>query len=171
MLPYDSEEEMKYMSTHPPACIGNICIPALDDVRELILAEYGNNTTVFGTKCSCGANEFILGIPEETGEVNLTCLRCESRYIIFDPELHGYSGALRLFDEETEDELIQFECSECTNERVKITTAYQYAGETDILNEDDAPEINPEELFGWYIVCAECSECGNIEVAYEAECA
>lgn len=174
MLPFKEEDEIKYMNEHPPTCISELHAPAPDDVRKLILEEYGENTTVFGTKCPCGSTEFQVQYTDQGGVVTITCSQCEKEYVVFDPYRDGYNGKLDVYEEEEfKEDPVAFDCAECNHTTVKVFTAYQYNGESGILEEEEEeiPEdVKPEDLFNFFMLVTECAGCGDLEVAFEEDC-
>jgi hypothetical protein len=171
MLPYKPDDEMQYMINHAPTCIVNIKTDAINEARNSIQSDFGDNTTVFGIKCNCGNDKVRIIISESNGHVHISCPKCSNTTEIFNPSVHGYEGALGLREKDAnEDEAESYICQNCNSTEFVIATGYQYAGETDVLEDDDL-DVKPEDLFGTYIVCVKCVKCGEIEIIYNFECA
>ena len=66
--------------------------------------------------------------------------------------------------------IFAYRCTKCGSEKFIISTGFQNSGETDVL-EDEEINVNPEDLFGYHIICMKCIECKKASIAYENECA
>jgi len=164
------EDEITYMQTHPPRCLGDKIAAPKDVLKDFLRGQLGYESTSFSPVCECGSQKFIVSRPIESGITGITCCNCGITRTLFDPTKHGYDGELghnadlKLGDNE------EYACSKCGNTTCDVAIAFQYSGETDILQEDNPPEINPEDLFGWFMVAAQCNRCGGVEEVAQAEC-
>jgi hypothetical protein len=174
------EEDIAYMRQHPPRCIQGRWITSPPEVRSAIEETYGQNTTAFAIRCDCGGETFNIAVPDEPTPVFLKCAGCALEFSVFDPTQHGYEGELGNLSYGYEDETgtILYEegsshphrCDKCQKEWFKVACGFQYSGETDVLR-DESLEIQPEDLFGGFILAVRCESCGGIALAYEWECA
>ena len=165
------ENEIEYMRLHPPRCLG--CGPTEPEagLRDLLIDNLGENSTVFSPVCGCGDRKFFIIRPIDFAATTVICRGCGKERTIFDPRRHGYDGELGHYEGIEFGDTEQFKCSKCRGDKFEVAMAFQYAGETDILEDDDAPSIHPEDLFGWMAIAAKCKECSQIQEVTEAECA
>jgi len=169
MLPYDRKNEMKYMLEHPPTCIKLNWTKPNKEITEIIQKNFGKNTTTFGIKCTCSNNNLTVFI-DFNGSCKIQCLNCNNEFEIFNITKHGYEGALGERDEEEFNQFRQIECDACKSVGFDVFTAYQYSGETDVLEDDDC-DCKPEDLFGWYAIVLKCKKCGAENKIVDFECA
>ena len=165
------EDEITYMKDHPPRCLGGHCIPSPNDLHEAVNAELGDHSTVFTPVCKCSCEIVEVMSSEDYSPIIIKCTKCGSARPVFDPIKHGYDGELghnEGFDPTTPKDC---SCLECGNHSFRLALGFQYSGETDILEEEDSPDVKPEDLFGWLLALAKCEECGKIREITESECA
>ncbi len=158
------------MDHSPPKCILSNCKQALPDLRSFIEKDFGNHTSVFGIKCKCGQENLTVSIAEEFGPVLVRCPVCKAKAFIFNPLHHGYEGARGLNEGVEIDEPNVYNCSKCKNSTFNLASGFQYSGESDILEEEDL-DINPEDLFGWFVVSGKCEKCEQVSLITDIECA
>jgi len=165
------EDEIAYMRDHPPRCLSGHARPASGDLCAAVQAQLGDDGTVFSPVCECSNEALVVQSSERLGPFNVRCPKCSATRTIFDPTQHGYDGEL---GHNTGSEMTtpqERPCSKCGNSTFQVAVGFQFCGETDVLEEEDAPDVNPEDLFGWVIVMARCEECGVIQEIGQVECA
>jgi hypothetical protein len=114
---------------------------------------------------------FSVASTGDSGETRITCQSCGSERTVFDPAIHGYEGELGIGMDTPPAPAEDVVCDGCGGRTFRVALAFQYSGETDVLDEDDPPDVRPEDLFGWVVIAAECAECGKIQQVAETECA
>lgn len=165
------EDEIAYMKDHPPCCLGGHIKPVPDSLRNYLLEQLGENSTVFCPVCSCG-NEFVtISSAEGFSPATIDCPRCGQSRLVFDPTRHGYDGALGHYADPKMAAQTIIPCSHCGNETQQIAMCFQYSGETDVLEDADPPDVKPEDLFGWIMIAGQCESCGTIQEVSQTECA
>ena len=164
------DEELEYMKKHPPRCIRGHTSKVSQDIEEFSQKNYGKNITVFAIKCKCGSPSGKLLVPDEFGPISFKCHECANNMVVFDPAQHGYDGELGHNNEIKKSDSHKYKCVCCGENTFVNACGFQYSGETDVL-EDEELDIQPEDLYGWFFLMAKCKKCGNIECAYEWECA
>ncbi len=165
------EDEIKYMKGHPPRCLENkTSVPDID-LTSYLQGQLGEESSYFSPKCACGNTVFKTVKPVESGVTNITCSRCGEARILFDPSKHGYDGELGHNDDLEFGSSEDFLCSSCGNAKGEVAIGFQYSGETDILEEEDAPDIQPEDLFSWVLIITKCNKCDLIQEVTQSECA
>jgi hypothetical protein len=163
--------EIAYMKKHPPRCLGRFSKPAAWSLRSHIRSYLGANTTAFTPLCECGNGRLGVAVAKEFGPVTISRPRCGKTRTVFDPRQHGYDaedGSLAHLPI-AEPEAIA--CGECGGGLFQIALGFQYAGETDVLQEETPPRIGPEDLFGWFTVAVRCVKCGTTDTVRDEECA
>jgi ribosomal protein S27E len=164
-------KEIEYMKEHPPRCLGTHRRPASSELRDFIQKELGRDSTVFTPLCAC-SNEYLgFRLPEHYGPTAIACPKCSETRVVFDFTKHGYDGELGHNDGLEADPVRTLACTECGHETFEMGFGFQYAGETDILEEDEDIQIKPEDLFGWLMIAAKCAECGHLQTVTNYECA
>ena len=159
------------MWKHPPSCVCAFAVPPPEELRRLIQGDYGDSTTVFGLRCPCGADRFEVALPADGyGTVSTKCVQCGSKTTIFDAAKHGYDGAVGNNRGAEFGPHLPFQCPKCKSSPFRLAAGFQYAGETDILEEYDL-DIEPEDLFGWFVLCGLCTSCRGPNLLTEYECA
>ena len=165
------DDEMVYMRGHPPRCLGGEVGACSDGLRELLQGELGEHSSCFGVVCECGGTVFAVSRPIECGVTSIKCGGCGKARVLFDPTQYGYDGELGHNAGIELGEVEGYACSKCGKGTCEVAIGFQYSGETDVLKDDDAPDVRPEDLFGWVMVAARCDGCGGIEEVTQMECA
>ena len=164
-------DELEYMEAHPPRCLGGNCLPANDELRHEIRKYFGESSTAFSPKCICGATVFTVEWSDYPELLDVVCIKCDSARHLFDAKEHGYDGELGHNEGAEASDTSPFICNACKQSAFQVALGFQYAGETDILEEEAAPKVNPEDLFGCLVVVSKCTACGAVQQVGEAECA
>ena len=166
------EDEIAYMKGHPPRCLGDQFKTAPEILRSFLQEELGEYSTVFSLVCEC-SNEFvtITSSGEDFSPTCVTCSKCDKTRIVFDPTQHGYDGELGHNTDLKMSQSEEFLCAECGHNSLQIALCFQYSGETDVLDEDDPPDVNPEDLFGWVMIAGHCEKCSAVQEISQEECA
>ena len=165
------ENEMAYMREHPPRCLDGDAKPASDSLVDYSREQLGDNTTVFTPLCEC-SNEFVtISSSMDFSPTNIICPRCGKTRTIFDPGKHGYDGELGFNADIVMATPEEIACAKCGNKTFRVALAFQYSGETDVLEEDDSLDIKPEDLFGWIMIVAQCEQCDAVQEVTQHECA
>jgi predicted RNA-binding Zn-ribbon protein involved in translation (DUF1610 family) len=158
------------MSQVPPRCIEHIATQPAESIISLIRKDYGEDIDAFAIRCKCGETELIPVAPTGMGLVSFNCPACGNNHIIFDPKRDGYDGEFGHNDNMEMEVPVLFKCPQCSGEEFRLSCAFQYSGEDDVL-EDDEIEKKPQDLFGWFIFAGECVVCGKTTTIYYCECA
>ncbi len=144
-------------------------------------------------KCICNSKNFevqYVGLKDESGSIipvningnyffiiNIKCLECSNKYIIFDKDFNGWAGFV-CHDEKAANlpsppELI-WQCPECKNNSNKIQITIKSQGEEYFLEETNCG-FQPDqwlEAFEWITIQLVCSNCNHINydwVSFEAK--
>src|SRR5436190_20942170 len=162
-------EELMYMEKHPPSCVGPDVSSSPADLRTLIQSQYGANTTVFGLRCPCGEDRFDVSLSDDGfGLVSTTCAQCGLQRTVFDPLKHGYDGAVGNNKGAKLGPSSPSHCPKCKLGPPRLAAGFQYSGETDILKQEKL-DIQPEDLFGWFVFSGRCASCGEISILTDLE--
>lgn len=164
-------DEFAKMNDTAPRCLGGRTAMAPDVLRQALASQYGPNATVFSPVCSCGETGLAVAAAPQLGPVRISCPTCTSTRVIFDPRVHGYEGELGLDKELSVEPEHPFACPSCGAATFDVAACFQYSGEDEVLEGDDAPDIAPRDLFGWAAFGVRCKNCGVMAQVADVECA
>ena len=165
------EDGLAYMKEHPPRCLGGRVEPPSDHLRSFLQEQLGENSTVFAAVCEC-SNEFVtITSSADPSPTSIACPKCGKSRVVFDPTQHGYDGELGHNADAEMAKSVEVSCSKCGNKTLQVALCFQYSGETDVLENDDSPEVRPEDLFGWIMIAGQCEKCGAVQEISQEECA
>ena len=165
------ENEMAYMREHPPRCLGGHSQSAPEALQSFLQEQLGPDATVFSPVCECSQGFLKIMSSEDFSPTSISCPKCGKTRVVFDPSQHGYDGELgHNADAEmaTPEPIV---CSKCGGEGFRLALCFQYSGETDVLEDDDPPDVKPEDLFGWVMIAGQCEKCQAIQEVCQDECA
>jgi hypothetical protein len=165
------ENEIEYMRDHPPRCLDGLCRPAPDELLSFLQKQFGADSTVFTPVCECSQEFVTVSSSEGFSPTSISCSQCGKGRVVFDPTQHGYDGEL---GHNADTEMATAEpviCSKCGGEHLRLALCFQYSGETDVLEDEDPPDVKPEDLFGWVMIAGQCAKCQAIQEVCQGECA
>lgn len=165
------DNEIQYMATHPPRCLGSRVTEASEQLAAKLRDSLGDNSTSFALVCDCSNTELRIKVPECFGVISISCPKCNMERPIFHPLQHGYDGELQHNEGMELEPSSAFKCPDCQSDVLQVAIGFQYSGETDVLEEEDPPDVKPENLFGWLAVVCQCQSCKAIHPITDVECA
>jgi len=165
------ENEMAYMQEHPPRCLGEHSVPPPDALLTFLQKELGEDSTVFTPMCECSRKFLKISSSQGLSPTAIACPKCGKSRVVFDPTQHGYDGELGHNSDLEMGAPEAVVCSECGGDCLRLALCFQYSGETDVLDDDDPPDVRPEDLFGWVMIAAQCEKCQAVQEVSQSECA
>jgi hypothetical protein len=165
------ENEMAYMKNHPPRCLGGYLQSAPDKLRTFLQTQLGEYSTVFSPVCVCRQEFLKITSSNDQSPTSIFCKKCGQTRVVFDYRKHGYDGELGHNVETKTISTMSVICSHCGWDTFRIAMCFQYSGETDVLDDEDPPDVKPEDLFGWIMIATQCEKCETVQELYQNECA
>ncbi len=127
--------------------------------------------------CTCGAEDGkVFGVRENdtfSAPLFYACLKCASRFLIFDLKRHGHNGEIdskkrkRKPPSAAPKATFAMHCRACKNTVWRLAVIVTYQGEP--LDLDSGQRV--QDHFDVILVGGTCTTCGTIAIAYDAECA
>ena len=195
------EDQIAYYKEHPPKCVDSFLTKPtwLDHIQfdgHGSSGRYPDDLTpnlniVFAITCQCGASNHSVVAefdhydikhyenPVFAVKYHLECSSCYSRYLFFEPSLHGYNAetfwmeGLSLSDyieqnvSSSKKEKITCECSNCKNSSFEVFARFEYAAD---LFDEPSFEGKEQDMFSWFTGIGRCSTCSlvNTFIDYES---
>jgi hypothetical protein len=163
--------EMAYMREHPPRCLGGHSQTATEALQSFLQGQLGSDSTVFSPVCECSQALVKILSSDDFSPTSLSCPKCGKTRVVFDPSQHGYDGELGHNEGDEMATPAPVVCAKCGGENLRLALCFQYSGETDVLEDEDPPDVKPEDLFGWVMIAAQCEECQTSQEVCQQECA
>jgi hypothetical protein len=158
-----------YAYRHPPRCIKDLNpVPLEDSVAGLKRYDY---VAYFRVRCPCAEpNAYLLGhfwegegrTPAKifVSPLAVECPSCGRVSELIDTRQHGWDGEQGCDCNKTgEGPRVRFPCPQCGDAPLAVIPGFSYQGhEYDPLN----LRTRQQDMFGWFLLYARCSRCGNL---------
>jgi hypothetical protein len=197
-------QQMVYYHEHPPSCLKGFAarpavVPGMGFDGHAGTGSFAdelvpNPNVVFGLRCPCGGDVFLLGNNAGTYDISYyktlvlaenydaTCWACGKKTPLFDSSLHGYDAEVMRLEGNTysrgegqSDEghlagptTVACQCGNCKSHMLKVIVRLEYPSD---LFEDAFFAGREEEFFSWFTVVGECTQCAALTTMVDAECA
>jgi len=165
----------------PPRCIKDVARPPSAQARAAILREYGSNCDVYGVGPATEKEPYRIWVTLHADEDEpcppvVVGATPTQPVFTFDDRRDGYDAEMVRSSEDEDDDdvgaLVAFECSACDGKRFHCTAGFQQIDDPlEGMDPVQAPPVPVEDLFGWFVLVAECVGCGGVVMVIDAECA
>jgi hypothetical protein len=151
-----------------------------------------NMDIVFKAQCPCGGSIFTIQAKSEHDEINyyqslviaeqyfFSCSSCGKQSLLFDPMQHGYNPEVSRLEEWSDDELelpvsklevpekVCCACATCQENEMELIIRLEY--HNDLIGYE-AFAGREENFFSWFSVVGKCSNCSELNLFIDCECA